>query len=243
VVLTQPFYVGSHEVMQAQFERIMGHNPSRFALTGESKDEAIAGLNTERFPVEKVSWNSAAEFCAKLSEHDKLKPVSVRNEGTLTIIEGEGYRLPTEAQWEFACRAGTITRYWTGDSEESLVQAGWFGSNAGKRTHAAGELAANPLGLFDVHGNVLEWVMDRWDPVGYAQFGQVAAVDPMHARSPDGRYVCRGGLFNAYASRARSAHRQAFHPDAIPHLTGLRVALPVDAVKNLMHARSSDAND
>ena len=80
-----------------------------------------------RHPVEMVSWNDAAEFCAKLSEQEKLKPFYFRAGETVTMLEGTGYRLPTEAEWEFACRAGTTTKYWIGDKDEDLPQAGWFG--------------------------------------------------------------------------------------------------------------------
>jgi len=153
VILKQPIYLGVNEVTQAEYEKVMGVNPSHFAPMGMGK-EAVAGLETADQPVEMVSWNDAAEFCAKLSEQEKLKPFYFRAGETITPLDGTGYRLPSEAEWEFACRAGTATKYWIGDKDEDLVRAGWFGGNSGGRTHAAGELRANPLGLYDIHGNV-----------------------------------------------------------------------------------------
>ncbi|MCA8999881.1 MAG: SUMF1/EgtB/PvdO family nonheme iron enzyme, partial [Planctomycetaceae bacterium] len=102
VVLTQPVYVGVTEVTQAQYERVMGTNPSHFSTTGDGK-EAVANLETGNHPVEMVSWNDAAEFCAKLSVQEKLKPFYFRSGETITPLDGTGYRLPTEAEWESAC--------------------------------------------------------------------------------------------------------------------------------------------
>ncbi len=153
VVLTQPVYVGVTEVTQSQYEQVMGNNPSHFSATGEGK-EKVASLETGNHPVEMVSWNDAAEFCAKLSQQEELKPFYFRSGETVTPLDGNGYRLPTEAEWESACRAGTTTRFWSGDADQDLISVGWFASNSGGRTHAVGELKANPFGLCNIHGNV-----------------------------------------------------------------------------------------
>src|SRR5436189_1653245 len=97
-----------------------------------------------------VSWNDAAEFCATLSKQEELQPFYYRAGDVVTPLAGKGYRLPTEAEWEFVCRAGTVTRFWTGDDDKDLMRAGWFLKNSGGRTHPVGELTANPIGLLDI---------------------------------------------------------------------------------------------
>ncbi|MCX7409214.1 MAG: formylglycine-generating enzyme family protein [Planctomycetales bacterium] len=153
VILTQPIYLGVHEVTQGQYVQVMGKNPCHFAPMGAGKD-VITGMDTTNHPVEMVNWNDAAEFSAKLSPRDKLKPFHSRADETVTRLGGTGNRLPSEAEWEFACRAGTTSKYWTGSNDADLIQTGWFIVNSGGRTHAVGELKSNPFGLYDMHGNV-----------------------------------------------------------------------------------------
>lgn len=226
VVLTKPIYVGVTEVTQAQYEWVMGTNPSHFSATGKGK-EAVADLETGNFPVETVSWYESAEFCAKLSQQEKLKPFNGLSDQTVTTLEGTGYRLPTEAEWEFACRAGTTMRFWSGDENEDLIQAGWCSSNAGDRTHAASELKANPFGLSDMHGNVWEWVHDGWDPKFYGQFQENVASDPFCPRSAGTMPMRRGGSFMQVPELVRSSSRLLYHTNGE---MGFRVVLPVDAV-------------
>ena len=104
VVLTKPNYVGVTEVTQLQYEQVMGTNPSNFSATGRGKD-AVANLDTRNYPVETVSWYDAVEFCSKLSQQEQRKPFYLRSGETVTSLEGTGYRLPTDAEWEYACRA------------------------------------------------------------------------------------------------------------------------------------------
>ncbi|MCA8998242.1 MAG: formylglycine-generating enzyme family protein, partial [Planctomycetaceae bacterium] len=230
VVLTQPVYVGVTEVTQAQYEQVMGTNPSYFSATGEGKD-AVANLETGNHPVEMVSWNDAVEFCAKLSQQEELKPFYFRSGETITPLDGTGYRLPTEAEWEFACRAGTTTKFSSGNEENDLVLVGWYGSNSRGRTHAVGELQRNPFGMADVHGNVWEWVEDSWDPVSYKKFQQNTAINPRSIRPTGSQGVFRGGAWNNDPARCRSPIRHAHPPmDRHNHL-GLRVVLPFEAVK------------
>jgi formylglycine-generating enzyme required for sulfatase activity/serine/threonine protein kinase len=230
VILTQPIYLGVNEVNQAEYEKVMGVNPSHFALTGMGK-EAVAGLETAKHPVEMVSWNDAAEFCAKLSQQEKLKPFYFRAGETITPLDGTGYRLPSEAEWEYACRAGTATKYWIGDKDEDLVRAGWFGGNSGGRTHAAAELQSNPFGLHDIHGNVWEWVQDGWDATWYGQFSEKPAVNPSSPFPAGSQRVLRGGYWNITASRCRSPFRDASAPAGRYRGIGFRVSLSVAAVK------------
>ena len=225
VILTQPIYLGMNEVTQADYEKVMGVNPSHFAPMGMGK-EAVAGMETTEHPVEMVSWNDAAEFCAKLSKQEKLKPFYYRAGETITPLDGTGYRLPSEAEWEFACRAGTTTKYWIGDQDDDLVRVGWFGTNSGGRTHAVGELKANPFGLSDMHGNVWEWVQDGWDVTYYGQFSEKPAIDPHSPFSAGSRRVLRGGYCRTPASHCRSSDRLAYDPAARYHHTvGFRVSL------------------
>jgi eukaryotic-like serine/threonine-protein kinase len=230
VVLTQPVYVGVTEVMQAQYAQVMGTNPSHFSATGEGKD-LVANLETGNHPVEMVSWNDAAEFCAKLSQQEELKPFYFRSGETVTSLDGTGYRLPMEAEWEYACRAGTTTRFWSGDEDHDLISAGWFNGNSGGRTHSAGELQANPFGLSDVHGNVYEWVQDSWDPVFYEKFEEDAAIDPGSPFYAGSQRVIRGGYWYFNPSSCRSSLRHASHPTPRSHNIGFRVVLVAESLR------------
>ncbi len=236
VILTQPIYLGMNEVTQAEYENVMGVNPSYFAPTGMGK-EAVAGLETADHPVEMVSWNDAAEFCAKLSKQEKLKPFYFRAGETITPLDGTGYRLPSEAEWEFACRAGTTTRFWSGDEDNDLVSAGWFGSNSGGRTHAVGELKSNPFGLFDMHGNVWELVQDGWNANWYGQFPEQPVIDPNSPFFSNFQRVIRGGNWIGAASYCRSSDRSPSDSSTRVSLVGFRVSLPVDAVRELLKAQ------
>jgi formylglycine-generating enzyme required for sulfatase activity len=230
VILTQPVFLGVHEVTQEQFEKVMGQNPSHFAPTGLRKD-AVAGLDTSTLPVEHVSWNDAAEFCTKLSQMEQLKTFDARAEGNVSILDGTGYRLPTEAEWEFACRAGTTTKYWTGDDEEELQLAAWITANSGGRPHRVGDLKANPFGLYDILGNVWECVQDGWSQNYYEQFRDMPALNPV---SEGSFRMCRSGSFGDVAFNRRTSSRFFFDPaarDLIPYI-GFRVSLAVGAVNN-----------
>lgn len=235
VILTQPWYVGIHEVTQSQYESVMGTNPSHFSPQGAGKDD-VTTIDTAHHPVETVSWNDAAEFCAKLSLMEGLKPCYFRTGEAVTPLDGTGYRLPSEAEWEFTCRAGTISRFWSGDKDEDLIPAGWFGVNSQQRTHAVGELKANPFGVFDVHGNVWEWVQDWWEPDYFGQTAEEPSVDPAGPSSGGTQHVVRGGYWRYSASGCRSSVRYADIPWSRLDLFGLRVVLDVGAVRIVSRA-------
>jgi len=208
----------------------MGTNPSHFSATGVGKD-LVAGRDTAKHPVERVSWSDAAEFCAKLSQQEQLKPFYSRSQDTITSVDGTGYRLPSEAEWEFACRSGTLTKFWVGNKDEDLVRAIWFQGTSGGRTHPAGELIANQFGLFDVHGNVWEWVQDCWELAYYGEFTEKPAINPGGPLPADCRRVVRGGGWNVSTSYCHASVRDTGTPaDGFPHV-GFRVSLTVDAVK------------
>lgn len=226
VILTQPFYLGIHEVTQAAYEKVMGRNPAHFAATGNGKD-TVAGMETANHPVEMVSWNDAVEFCAKLSEQEQLNPLHLRDGETITALDETGYRLPSEAQWEFACRAGTNTRFWSGDRDEDLLLAGWSLTNSGGRTHVVGERQASPFGLHDMHGNAWEWVQDGWQATAYSQRSEAPAINPNIPFSGSSARAIRGGYSNDNAFICRAATRA---PDnsALHHKhIGFRVLLPM----------------
>ena len=191
VTLTKPFKMGVHEVTQAQYEQVMGVNPSRFK--GGNK------------PVEMVSWDNAVEFCRRLSELPAEKAA------------GNVYRLPTEAEWEYACRAETTTMYSFGDDESDLGDYAWYGDNSGDKTHPVGGKKPNAWGLYDMHGNVWEWCQDWY---GYYPSGSV--TDPSGATSGSSR-VFRGGGWFGTAVYCRSAIRYRYKPSF--RYIGFRVSL------------------
>lgn len=222
VRIRQPFYLSVHEVTQQEYEDVQGANPSY------SKDrERHAEL-----PVETVTWNDAVEFCVKLSQQERLTPQYSQDGRTWMVEAGTGYRLPTEAEWELACRAGTTTKYSTGDRDSDLAAAAWFGSHAASRTHLVGKLEPNPFGLHDMHGNVSEWCQDAWNPIYYQQFENAGATDPQGpALTTTGHRITRGGGWMWGASSCRSSYRD--HADSIaPQNTiGFRVVLPVEGAR------------
>jgi len=180
VRITRPFYLGISEVTQAEYERVMGSNPSQFK-----------GDPTR--PVEMVNWDEASAFCRKLGE---LPPEQTAR---------TAYRLPTEAEWEFACRAGTTTMWDSGDDEALLKEHAWFSGNSGGTTHPVRQKASNSWGLYDMHGNLWEWCQD-----GY-QDQLPAGVDPVVAQSASSR-VIRGGSCSGSAAYCRSAFRRGDSP-------------------------------
>jgi len=191
VTLTKAFELGQHEVTQEQYEKVTGKNPSKF--------------EGPQNPVEQVSWNDAVEFCRKLSELPAEKKA------------GYVYRLPTEAEWDYACRAGTTTAYSFGDSESELGDYAWYNKNSGDTTHPVGGKKPNPWGLYDMHGNVWEWCQDR-----HGSYPSGSVTDPTGAVSGSNR-VLRGGCWGFNSGYCRSAHRDWFTPGLRNNDLGFRV--------------------
>jgi len=177
-------------------------------------------------PVVDVSWYEAASFCRWLSS---------------VFSWALGARMPTEAEWEYLCRSGTETWYWSGGGEEDLARVGWYRANSGGRTHRVGEKPANAWGLYDVHGNVWEWVLDSLDE-SYAGRLNGFVVDPSAvgleaaAQGASGeKRVSRGGSYRSVAGAARSAYRGFGDPSFVRETRGFRIVLP--AVPEFSKAR------
>jgi formylglycine-generating enzyme required for sulfatase activity len=192
-VVLSPFYVDKNLVTQAEYERVMGENPSRWK----------GGEN----PVEQVRWFDAAKYCNKRSALEGLQPCYDLE--TLECgFEANGYRLPTEAEWEYACRAGTKTAYYFGDSESKLPDHAWFEDNSGGKPRPVGGKPANPWGLHDMHGNVWHWCNDFYQ-VDYYQ--QSPEKDPRGPETGE-TMVVRGGAWKFSADSCRSGYRYNEHP-------------------------------
>ena len=187
VRITRPFYLGVYEVTQAQYEAVVGNNPSFFTANGRGKDR-VPGQSTDRHPVEQVGWLDAVKFCNKLSEREGIAPFYEIDGAKVTVADWNrpGYRLPTEAEWQYACRANTSTRYPFGDDAARLEEYGWFSGNSGDKTHPVGEKRPNGFGLYDMLGNVSEFCWDAHDEPSHMYSGHVYCGGDLGARS-----VCR----------------------------------------------------
>jgi len=188
------FQIGKYPVTQAQYQAVMGNNPSGFSGNPQN-------------PVESISWFNAQEFCEKLSQ-----------------LTAKTYRLPTEAEWEYACRAGTETRFSFGDDENQLGDYAWFSGNSDNVTHPVGEKLPNPWGIYDMHGNVWEWCADTYHE-SYAtksdnikENGSIAWGDYIYLSHGS---LLRGGAFDSYPGLCRSAYRG--DSDVLRHGEGFRV--------------------
>jgi serine/threonine protein kinase/formylglycine-generating enzyme required for sulfatase activity len=221
VRISRPFYLGIFEVTQAQYHAVMAVNPSWFSITGGGKDK-VSGQSTDQLPVHNVNWLDAVRFCNTLSQREHVKPF-YEIDGTKVHIRdwsGTGYRLPTEAEWEYACRAGSNTRYSFGDAETDLPGHAWYARFVVGRTRAVGEKRPNAWGLYDMHGNVWEWCWDWHDENYYRQRLHLDPVGP-----PSGTHrVLRGGSFVDYPASVRSAIRGRDLPTNQDKYNGLRIA-------------------
>jgi formylglycine-generating enzyme required for sulfatase activity len=235
VTLTKGFYMGKYPVTQARYEAVIGTNPSGFT-TPVSPEKSTANR-----PVERVSWYDALVFCNKLSMAESLSPayqingsadpaawgtVPTDNNATwnaVQIVEGStGYRLPTEAQWEYACRAGTTTAYNWGMNTIDETRANYEVDL--KRTTMVGSYAPNNWGLYDMHGNVWEWCWDWYDSSYYSKS---PTEDPTGPGSAEFSRITRGGSMGITGENVRSAVRNHYNPSTHSNRTiGFRVIRP-----------------
>ncbi|MDR2943096.1 MAG: formylglycine-generating enzyme family protein [Treponema sp.] len=236
VTLTSGFYMGKYQVTQEQYKAVMENsNPSSFttAVEGESG-------TPDKLPVETVSWYDTLVFCNKLSIAEGLSPAYKISGSTdpadwgsaptesdpawdavEIVTDSNGYRLPTEAQWEYACRAGTTTAFNNGNDNYDTVGAiAWYKDNSSSKTHKVGLKTANAWGLYDMHGNLAEWCWDRYG--GYSGSAQTDPVGP----SSGAPRVIRGGGWNGSAQGVGSAFRFIEYPISRKNNLGFRLLRP-----------------
>jgi formylglycine-generating enzyme required for sulfatase activity/serine/threonine protein kinase/Leucine-rich repeat (LRR) protein len=223
VAITKPFLMGATEITMGQFKK--------FGVTGyQTEAEKAAEPNThlkpgyaatDDLPVTFVTWNDAVAYCKWLSEQEKAT-----------------YRLPTEAEWEYACRAGTMTQYSFGEDRALLNQYGWYDKIANGKIHPVGTKLPNGFGLFDMHGNSYEWCGDYFDEKWYSAS---SPNDPTGPAAGSNRVV-RGGDWHYNASFCRSAFRFSQPPAARYHNTGLRIVRVLDVPKATVNPQSALAN-
>ena len=199
VTISRGYWMGKYLVTQGDYLTLIGSNPSSF--TGD----------TNR-PVETVNWYDATAYVAALTQRERLA-------GRIGI--NSVYRLPTETEWKYACRAWTSTRFSYGDDPgyTNMTNYAWYSDNSGQMTHPVGQKLPNPWGLYDMHGNVREWCQD-W----YGAYPGGSAVDPQGPPTGSNR-VIRGGNWNGFASNCRSALRNHDGPEYRFDVRGFRVVL------------------
>ena len=219
VSVEQPFYMASTEVTGAQYEQIMSTNPSFFNPGPD-------------YPLESVLWEEAVQFCNALSRHEGLEEVYTKASRDWVMLRARnGYRLPVEIEWEYACRAGMMTTFYTGDvvdekqASQLLRYAGWYRRNAGGRSHTVAGLQPNRWGLYDMLGNVQEWCWDWFDsyPVQKAHAFMGPAKGALR--------VIRGGGWYSSVEQCRSASRRGWNPDIRRNSLGFRVVFSPSALR------------
>jgi len=227
IEIAEPFYLGAYEVTQAEYEKVMGDNPSAFRKGGTLEDQ-VKAIDTSRFPVENVTWEKAVEFCKKLSEREEEKKA------------GRTYRLPTEAEWEFACRAGnTIYQvFHYGDKLSSKEHANFEGNSpyggAPKGPFRARPVSVddrtfkpNAFGLYHMHGNVWEWCSDWYDEGQYTKCADQGILRDPRGPGKGLYHVLRGGSWYYNSWFCRSATRFWLNPGDRLDDIGFRVVCVV----------------
>jgi formylglycine-generating enzyme required for sulfatase activity len=212
VTISRGFWIGKYEVTQGEFTAMGSSNPSWFNGNRTAQGGANYGTDLSR-PVEEVSWDGAVAYCEQLTTRERAAG---------RIATNSVYRLPTEAEWEYACRGWTSTRFSDGEdpSYTNLTDYAWYSDNSSLITHPVGQKLPNPWGLYDMQGNVWEWCQDWFGvyPGGIALDPQGPATGAYH--------VVRGGRWNGLAGDCRSASRfTSVSPILQLHYVGFRVVL------------------
>jgi formylglycine-generating enzyme required for sulfatase activity len=197
VTITHDFWIGRYEVTQGEFASVMGRNPSHF--TGDSNR-----------PVEKVTFIDASNYCSAVTQRERA---------ARRLPEGYVYRLPTEAEWECACRAGSTNLFGFGSDAKLGGAFAWTAENSDATTHPIGQKQPNPWGIHDMHGNVWEWCLDWFEP-----YPAAPVTDPIGPATSKFK-VFKGGGWNQDIEYARSANRFMMSPSNGIHFVGFRIAL------------------
>lgn len=213
VTISRAFYMSKYEVTQKQYQAVMGNNPSYFA--------------GETLPVERVTWYNAVAFCNVLSQLEGKTPCYTVNGTNVTCNwDANGYRLPTEAEWEYAAKAGTTTDFYNGSLtnpsctpiDANLDNIAWYCGNSNETTHPVGQKQPNAFGLYDMTGNVWEWCWDWWSN----SYSSTTVIDPTGASTGSYR-VYRGGSWYGNADQCRSTYREYRTPSFNYDYIGFRI--------------------
>jgi serine/threonine-protein kinase len=229
VIISKPYYLGAHEVRQMDYERVTGKRPSFFSSEGGGKDKPeVVGRDTSDLPVEQLNREQFLEFCEMLTSLEKLDAPSAESPRSPTP---PAYSLPTEAEWEYACRAGTQSLYWCGDELSALREI----AGADGRRHPVDRFSANAFGLHGTLGNVFEFCRDCWRAETYQATDGKSSIDPYYDQGD--LPVCRGGAHTP--AFCRSSARSFVQPGERSASIGARLWLSVDAVRKRLPQRQS----
>ena len=208
VTITKSFWMSKYEITRGNYYALM-ENVSTFFLSNKN------------LPVINVSWYDAIKFCSKLSKKENLEDcyTFINKDKVECDFSKNGYRLPTEAEWEYACRAGTVTECYSGDDISIFDLVAWFRDNSGNKTHEVGQKESNAFGLYDMHGNVWEWC---WDGYSIRFYKEGPEIDPKGVNTASNR-VIRGGSWYSNLPYCRSAFRAYVVPDLSSDDRGFRI--------------------
>lgn len=239
IVITQPFYLSMYEVTQQQYRIVTGRQPSFFVID-QGWAEKVVGAELADFPVDAVTWNDADRFCRQLSLRERHFATTDNNRNATTEATATfSYRLPTEAEWEFAARAGATTLYISGDQSDGMLTFASCMPGSKYLPSPVGSTAPNPFGCYDIIGNTAEWVDNQINDLA----GDAPLIDPRNRDKDAQRHVGRGGSWSVsevrcrYGLRILSTRGSDKHPD-----WGFRVAIPIESTGTLLKGSIESAS-